>query len=370
MMNLIQSRYIRRVNREDLLKGAFQGALFDKVLGDKYSSAMRGIAEQLDKFSFFMTPQEYQEYQDSNGGVYADYGLALDRKKINEKVEVLEIYPGGSADNAGIRSGDHILELEGRDVLALSQDEVEAAFPSGHVGLILHLKLERPDGTIYAAQVPLKRIKFNNVYWGKIAPSVGYVQLAAFDSRLADNLKAALAQLRSAGMRQLVIDLRGNPGGFSNVVVSAASLFLRRGTTVTQFFNTEDNRKYVVPSEDGSFDSLPIVVIVDQNSASASEIFAAAMQDNRRAYIVGETTYGKGVGQDTFEFKDGSALHLTTAKWFTPNGRNIHGIGIKPDIQAQLPEAEKKTTFRRLYRQMAGLKTDGQIDSVIKAALH
>jgi len=296
----------------------------DDVGSDKvvYSS-IDGMLRTLDPHTNFLEPKEYADMQDRQKGSF--YGLGILVTKRNDQVTVITPIEGTPAARLGVRAGDIISEVEGVSTCELSLDEVVKRL-KGPKGTTVHIKILRTGIkepiplSIVRAAVPTNSI--TNVLM--IRPGVGYIRIKDFTSTTVRELDEAIDKLKADGMQKLVLDLRMNPGGLLDAAVGVADHFLDKGQMIvyTKGRTADAAQDYVAPGKHDKL-NVPIVVLVNRGSASASEIVAGAMQDHDRALIVGETSWGKGLVQSVYTLQYGAGLALTTSKYYTPSGRNI-----------------------------------------------
>ena len=290
-------------------------------------SAIQGMLSTLDPHSSFFTKADFDRLRQDHESRF--YGIGVSIVRHRDGVYVKSVVKGTPAERAGLRYGDRIVEVDGKDVRASSSDQVSKVV-RGARGEPVRVKVERAGSeaplyfTVVRDSVPLPSIRTAFM----LRPGTGYVALiGGFTSTTSEELEEALARLDEEGMRQLVLDLRNNPGGLLPQAVKVASQFLPRGQTVVSVRGRSEHRGETVTYKNTEFDSRqddPLVVLVNRNSASASEIVAGAIQDHGRGLLVGETSFGKGLVQHVFELKPwGCGLTLTTQKYFTPYGRSI-----------------------------------------------
>ncbi|MGB7767469.1 MAG: S41 family peptidase [Verrucomicrobiia bacterium] len=329
---------------------------------DLVYDALKGMIDSLDPHSEFMDPEEYQELQSDTEGMFGGLGLVVTMK--DDYVTVVTPMDGTPGFRAGILAGDRIVKINGRSAEKLSlQDVVEQL--RGDPGTQVTVTIQRPssgltrDFTLTRAVINLDMVKDTN---GKqefpLGPDkIGYIRIAQFGDNTSSELEGALKKLKAQGLKALILDLRDNPGGLLDEAVGVCSKFLPRGQLVV---STEgrDSSQNTVRRADGHGDELkgiPIVVLVNLGSASASEIVTGCLQDLHRAVVLGEKTFGKGSVQSIFPLDDGSALKLTTAKYYTPSHRVIQEHGITPDII--VPTTDEEEAALILKRSPGGLAT-------------
>ena len=303
------------------LRRDYVDALPDSLL---YRRAATGVIEQLhDPHSTFLDPRRLTRLDESTRGHYAGVGIQMDAR--DSGITVIGALPGTPAERAGILTGDRIVEILGRSTHGLTQEEALKAL-RGPAGSTVRIVVERPGVptrlpfTLTRAEIAVNPVQ-NALL---LREGIGYVDLTVFSERASADLARAIDSLRTAGARSLVLDLRGDPGGLLDQGVSVADLFLDAGQKIvtTRGRTAEENRTFA----DGAaqrFAEVPLVVLTDSGTASASEIVAGALQDHDRALLVGTVTYGKGSAQRVFRLDDG-AVKLTTALWYTPSGRSIN----------------------------------------------
>lgn len=298
-----------------------------------YDAIMEGLD---DPYSVYYTPQEFAELQEDTSGEYVGIGAVV-TQDADMVVSVVRPIPGSPAEEAGLQAEDIITEVDGTEVidqeLTLVVDMIR-----GTEGTQAHIRLYRPSIQDYIEVDVERRVVENvSVYSEMLDNNIGYIQVQQFYENTSDEFKAAIDALEAQGMQGLIIDMRDNPGGVLTTVVDMCDYLMDGGVIVT----TKDKNGKIISeytaSEEHSID-IPMVVLTNGNSASASEIFSGAMQDTGMAKLVGTTTYGKGIVQSVIPLDDGSAIKLTVAKYFTPNGNDIHEKGIEPDYEVELPD--------------------------------
>lgn len=307
-------------SREDLLAGAARGMV--DTLNDPYAK--------------YYTAEEYEAYLSSINGEYFGVGLLVGQPD-ETGAQVLEVYEGNPADKAGVQAGDIITAVDGVATANLSLEEIRSMLDA-QTGEPIELTLLR-GGESLTISVTGDTVNIKRVKGSLFNERTGYIKIDMFTGDCASEFDEALKTLKSRGMRSLVIDLRNNPGGSLDDVVKICDLLLSKGKTIVSVGEAggADNEIYTAT---GHGVGVPLAILVNEHSASASEILAGAIKDNEAGVIVGTQTYGKGVVQTTMRVeKSGGWLKLTTAAYFTPSGENIHGVGIAPDILSVLPES-------------------------------
>ncbi|HEY0142388.1 MAG TPA: S41 family peptidase [Thermoanaerobaculia bacterium] len=291
---------------------------------DKFVYAsIDGMLRVLDPHTSFLEPKEYADMQDRQKGTF--YGLGILVTKRNDQVTVITPLEGTPAARLGVRAGDVITEVEGESTEDLALDEVVKKL-KGPKGTTVHIKIQRVGMkepiplTITRAAIPTNSI--SNVLM--IRPGIGYVRIKDFTGTTVRELDDAIDKLKAQGMQKLVLDLRMNPGGLLDAAVGVSDHFLEKGQMIvyTKGRTPDSAQEYTAPGKHEKFE-MPVVVLVNRGSASASEIVAGAIQDHDRGLVVGETSWGKGLVQSVYTLNYGAGLALTTSKYFTPAGRNI-----------------------------------------------
>lgn len=322
-----------------------------------YKTVEKMLASLNEPFTRFLRPEQYRSLQVNTSGELTGVGLQIALNPKTGQLEVVAPIVGSPAEKAGIQSRDRILKINGIPTTQLTLDEA-AAKMRGPAGSKVTLLVER-DGEQQEVQVARDRIAVNPVVAQlQTSPSgaaIGYIRLVQFNANATTEVARAIAQLEKQGAEAYILDLRNNPGGLLQSGIEIARLWLDEGTIVYTV-----NRQGI----QGNFEAFgsaltrdPLVVLVDRGTASASEILAGALQDNGRAKIVGEKTFGKGLIQSLFELSDGSGMAVTVAKYETPNHRDIHKQGIVPDLSV---------TTERISRDQIATEADRQYIAAVE----
>ncbi len=346
--------------------------------------AATGLVRELnDAHSALLTADAYHRLEETTSGRYAGIGIEIDLR--DGEVTVIAPLAGTPADSAGIQTGDRLVAIDGRSTTGLSMEDVQLAL-RGAPGTTVRLSIVR--GELPAKVLALRRtnITFHPVQRALLMPEgIAYVELATFSESAASELWDAVDSLRRAGARSLILDLRENPGGLLEQGIEVADLFLDRGSVIASTRGrTPDADQEFTDQAAQRWPTLPMVVLVDSGSASASEIVAGALKDHERAVLVGSRTYGKGSAQSVFPVTGGQAVKLTTARWFTPDGRSIEGdstkAGIEPDVVVRpeplrtdtiVPRGESRLpaddpTLARALQLLQGVETLGDLRARVK----
>ncbi|MEO8607675.1 MAG: S41 family peptidase [Chloroflexota bacterium] len=300
-------------------------------------AAIRGMLATLnDHYTFFVDPPVAQSESDVLAGTYGGVGVQIKRNERGDLI--LYPYPDSPAIPAGVEVEDILLAINGTPIDSTVQADAVDQMLRGEVkeGSGVTLSIRKQDGKERTVFVPFAVINVPSVVWRKLEdnPDIGYVQILIFTSRTPDELKNALTELKD--VKALVLDLRNNSGGLLHESVSVASQFLDGGVVVYERNNQSEDP--LNAEAGGVATELPMVVLVNQGTASAAELVAGALRDRQRAILIGQTTYGKGTVQQIFRLSDDSSLHITAAEWLTPNHTHLDGTGLEPNI-AVTPDA-------------------------------
>ena len=327
-----------------LLMAKYDGDIDDTVL---LEGAMKGMASALgDPYTVYMNSEEYVDFVESNNNFY---GIGAQIGVRDEKVVIIAPIAGSPAERAGIRAGDVILRVDDYDVTDANSEEVVSRV-RGEEGVPVKLTVKRGQQTLQF-DVVREEIQSESVKGEILEGNIGYIQITTFsDEDVSIKFTEKLNELKESGMERLILDLRGNPGGYLDKCVEIASNFIPEGEMITYTIDKYDN-KQVSLSQGGEVIGMPLVVLVDRGSASASEVVTGALKDNNVATVVGTTTFGKGIVQQLVPFKESDgdigAIKVTTSKYYCPNGENIHGKGIEPDITVELSEEALSQEYSR-----------------------
>jgi carboxyl-terminal processing protease len=300
-------------------------------------AAIRGMLSALDDpFTTFIEPKEAAIRAEDDTGEYEGIGAYVDMDE-DGKLVIVEPFEGSPAEAAGLQAGDRVIAVDGVSIIGMSLHEA-ISLVRGPAGSEVILLVER-EGVAepFEATVTRERFELEIVDVEMLEDGIGYIRLREFGSKASEKMEAGLEELLAQNPRGIVFDLRYNPGGWLDQALKVADLFLDDGVILTQRW--KDGSEEVFRAHEGDIgEDVPLVVLVDRGSASASEIVAGALQDHGRAILIGENTFGKGAVQTVHTLSDGSQLIVTSAMWFTPNNQPIHGQGLTPDIEVLYPE--------------------------------
>ena len=314
---MIDQEYLGEVDNDEMAEGVYAGLVYG--LGDVYSR--------------YYTADEYAQETASTDGAYAGIGVSIQKNK-NGGVQIAECYEGGPWADAGLQTGDVITAINDTDVTDMELSDVVSLIRENKDKTIVLTVFRENEEKSREISVDVTDVELPSVFGEMLDKKTGYIQITQFTGVTPQQYKDMFTELKDKGMERLVIDLRDNPGGLLTSVCDILREILPEGLIVY----TED--KYGNREEetcDGKHQlDMPLAVLVNENSASASEIFAGAVQDHGVGTIVGTTTYGKGVVQELRQLSDGSAVKLTVSNYYTPNGNSINKVGIKPDVEVKL----------------------------------
>ena len=317
--NLIQNNYYQDVSQEQIEEGVLHGAVL--ALGDPYSA--------------YMNVEEKQSYNESLEGAYVGIGV-LNTFNSDWQAVIAQVYNNSPAQKAGLQKGDIFVAVDGQKINTMSSKDLSEVTGKirGEAGTSVEITIER-NGQEMSFTVQREEVHITYVTSRMLANNIGYIKIDEFSGSALEEYQQAVAQLQEQGMQAMILDLRDNPGGFVDYAVEIADELLPQATIISVRDKNGNEKQYTSDSKSMDF---PMAVLVNQNSASASEILTVALKENQRAAIIGEKTYGKGIIQSHFNLSWGGYLKLTTASYYSPNGNAIHEVGVMPDIEVFLPE--------------------------------
>jgi len=355
VLSYVESSYVEEVEPDKLVQGA-----------------IRGMLKTLDPHSSYMPPDAYREMQVETEGRFGGLGIEITMR--DDVLTVVSPIEGTPAFRAGIQPGDQIIKVDGESTKEMSLVDAVKKLrgPEGSsvtISIFRQSFSEPKDFTLSRALIQIKSVR-----WTKLQNEVGYVKLRSFHKTTEEELEQALQDLGEQHIKTLILDLRNNPGGLLDQAQAVSNVFLEGGQLIvyTKGRMPNQNMKFYSKS-DGFHVSYPMAVLINGGSASASEIVAGALQDLHRATLIGTQSFGKGSVQTIIPLSDGSGLRLTTAKYYTPGGGEIHGKGITPDIVVEKPqeaenqEGDQKTVRSRRNSELPGddLSDDPQLQKAV-----
>lgn len=339
--SVLDSKVVSKINELTAYMNLYYyDEMDDTALQDGlYQGLLEGLG---DKYSVYYNAEDYQALQVSTTGQYYGIGAGLSQDKDTMVVTVNKVYEGTPSETAGLLKDDVIISVDDTDATSMEVSELVKLI-RGEKGTTVHLEVYRPSTNEYLSfDVERQDITLPSVSHKMLDNNIGYVHIDSFETETATQFEDAISDLQNQGMSALIIDVRYNPGGMVTSVVKILDDILPEGTVVY----TEDkngNRQDYTSSGDTYLD-YPMAVLINGDSASAAEILAGAIKDYNYGTLIGTTTFGKGIVQTIFPLEDGDAVKLTTAKYFTPNGNYIHGVGIEPDIELEYEYLDKEAT--------------------------
>ena len=316
LQNLIDDNFLFKYDQDKLLDGIYKGML-------------QGLE---DPYTVYYNPEEYKKLLEETQGQFAGIGIYIDGS--GPLITVVSPIEGSPADKAGILAGDQIVAVDGVNYKGDQMDQA-VSHMKGKVGTKVKLTIRRKvDGKYKLIDMEIERanIKIDTISSKLLDDGIGYIKIIQFDSPTADDFEKAYEDLKTKGAKKLIIDLRNNPGGLLDVVAKIADKFISDGVIVYQ---VDKNGKETTIDAKKEAENIPVVILTNKGSASASEILAGSMQDNKKATVVGSQTFGKGIVQRIFPLGLGDkapAVKMTVSEYFTSSKKKIHGVGIKPDI--------------------------------------
>ncbi|MDO5388416.1 MAG: S41 family peptidase [Clostridia bacterium] len=322
--NLMKDNYVDDIDENEIYEGLYTGM----------------VALATDKYSRYISAEDFESYKISTSGNYAGIGAKTSIDPDDYSIYIVSTYENSPAAKAGLKAGDKILKVDGTVV---NYDNYSDAIDKirGEEGTEITLTIKRGTET-FDAKVTRGHVDVPTVGGTVLDNNIGYIKIEGFESVTYDQYKEVYEDLRDQGITSLIIDLRNNPGGLLDIVSEIADDIIPEG--IITYTEDKNGKKEYIRSSQGELD-IPLAVLVNENSASASELLTAAIKDTGKGIIIGKNTYGKGVVQTTLPLNDGSAVKLTTSKYYTPNGVCIDGKGIAPDIEVDNPTDYEYTTL-------------------------
>jgi carboxyl-terminal processing protease len=341
--NILKNDYYKPVDENIMLEGAISG-----------------LADSLeDPYTVYFDTDQMKSFMEKSEGSYVGIGVTVN---VDEKglLTVIEASEDSPAKHAGMMQGDKIVKVDDVDVTTLSDENMIISMIKGKENTKVKITVYRPNEDKYIQmEITRRRIKMSNIRSEILDGEIGYIKLVMFDSQIAKYFKNDLNKLMNQGIKGLIIDLRDNPGGSYEQVVEIADSLLPEGTIV---YTEDRNGKKEVKNSGKSYIDTPLAILTNGNSASASEILAGAVKDYGRGTLVGTNTFGKGLVQELKLLEDNSGIKVTIARYFTPSGFCIHGTGISPDIEINVPD-----DYRNLPASQIPKSKDVQLKAAIDA---
>lgn len=359
------------ISEMDSLKGLLdKNFLFDYKDEDFYNGALKGMFANLgDPYTSYYPKDEFSKLMENLDGRYKGIGVTVSPSKEG-LIKVVQVFENSPAKEAGMKSGDFIKSVEG-NVFDATQLDKAVALIRGEPGTkvkieVLRVSDDKPKGELIPMLVERRDVTVDTVYTKTLNISgkkIGYLRLSAFDDITWDDFKEKYSKLKNSDIEGMVLDLRNNPGGALDVCLDIADTFLDEGVIVT----TEDkNGNVITEKSDSNKDDIPMTVLINENSASASEILAGAFKDRGRAKIVGTKSFGKGIVQKLFPLENGAGAKITISEYKTPNGNKINKIGVKPDIEVENKNQELDLNNNNFKKDQQFLKALAELLKEIK----
>lgn len=348
--NTIDEYYLNGIDNDKMKDGIYKGMV--DSLGDPYT--------------VYYNSEEYKQFTSSSSGTYSGIGVAVSQNVTTGAITIVKTFKKGSGEKEGMKPGDVIYKVEGKKIEGLELSKVVSMI-KGEEGTFVKVTVLR-DGKEIEFNLERKKLEVDTVNYrmeDRSGKKIGYISVSEFDEVTASQFKSAISELSKEGMEGLVIDLRDNPGGLLDVTCEMLDRMIKKGLlvyTVDKYGKRVDEDA----TDSDSFDK-PVAILVNGNSASASEVFSGAMKDYKAATLVGTKTFGKGIVQSIVPFGDGTAMKVTVSKYYTPNGVNIHGTGIEPDVVVELSkDATKNGKYDRKYDNQLDKAIDVVVDKLKK----
>jgi len=315
LYNLIDRVYLEDIDEDTMMEGIYEGLL--DAVGDPYTE--------------YYTKEEFDKFKEEMSGEYYGIGVMVSQDLRTNIITVTNVFEGAPSYEAGMQVGDIIYKVSGTDITSMSVSEVVSMI-KGAKGSKVEIVVVR-DGEEKTFSVERRPVAIPSIESKMLEGNIGYIQIVQFEDNTDEQYVEAFNKLVDQGMKALVVDVRDNPGGSLDTVVNILDTVLPKGLivyTIDKNGNKEEHK-----GKDNNEINIPLVVLTNGNSASASEIFAAAIQDYEKGTIIGTTTYGKGIVQRLIPFSDGTAIKITISTYYSPKGNNIHGEGVTPDIELE-----------------------------------
>ncbi len=331
---------------KELVEQYYTGELDEEYVQE--CLAMGYVMGLKDRYADYITPDNAEESMNSLYGLNTGMGVQVSAHPDNKSIFVLDVHKDSPADKAEFKSRDEIIRLDGQSVAEMGYSEALAYIKSIPLGNKLKVTLLR-DGRELEKEVELTQFVAQSVFY-KLVDGIGYIQITGFNDMTVDQFVNAIEDLKKSNAKGLIFDLRGNGGGTLQSVYHMVDYLIPKGLAIeVKYKNSEYNQTYL--SDENEVD-LPMVVLTDESTASASELFTQSLKDYNKAVSIGRNTFGKGVVQRTFSLSDGSLVRFTVAKYYTANGTCLDGVGVKPDFEIKWTEEELN------YRLVNGLEKD------------
>ncbi len=326
---------------EDLVDSYYMGDKEEKTLQEGlYKGYIDGLG---DPYSVYYDEEETKDMQETTSGEYSGIGAVLSQNRDTGLITILQVYPDSPAEKAGIQDNDILYKVSGEDVTGTDLSTVVSHI-KGEAGTEVEITVLRGEDSQEITVTAVRdKIEAVTVTWEMKEDKIGYIRVTEFDSVTTEQYQSAIGELEQQGMTGLIVDLRSNPGGNLDTVVDMLDVMLPEGTVVSM--EDKSGKETVYDSDEEHQFNKPLAVLINGYSASASEIYAGAIQDFDAGEIVGTQSYGKGVVQSIFDLQDGTSVKLTIAEYFLPSGRSINGEGVTPDVEIEYEPDEQNPEY-------------------------
>lgn len=325
-------------SKSSIIKQYIDKYFMEDVDNDILTEGMyKGMLESLnDPYSVYYTKDEVESLKQSSEGEYVGLGISVTQNNETKVITVTKVYDDSPAKDAGIESGDTIYSINDNVLTDETLDELLVDI-KGEEGKEVKMQLKRGEETI-DADMKLREVLIDVVSYEMLEDNIGYIIIDQFTGTSTEQVEEAINDLKSQGMERIIVDLRDNPGGQLECIQAILNYFLPKDKLLLYSETKDGEQEKYYTENDGLITDMPLCVLVNENSASASEVFAGVVKCYDRGKLVGTKTFGKGIMQSTFGLSDGTAIKLTIGKYYLPDDSNIHGIGIEPDYEVKLPE--------------------------------
>lgn len=343
--------------RQELLQHSYENSK------EAYLSIRSALKDLGDPYTRFLPPEEFTQLTDETSGEMSGIGVKISIEPIRKDLYIVDAIKNSPAAKAGIKAGDRLVRINGKPTALMSMEDAYKEI-QGENGSTINLEVARADKGIFSLTLTRAKIELPNVTYTlkkEDQLKVGYIKLDEFSSHAGQQMKEAIKDLSKQKVTAFVLDLRGNPGGLLFASVDIARLWMNQGGIVSTVDRIGGDKKFTANGT--SITDLPLIVLVNEGSASASEILTGALKENKRAIVVGTTTYGKGTVQSVHTLSDGSGLAVTVARYYPPSGTDINHKGIAPDISVSLTNEQKSAMQND--PNLVGTKADPQYEKAI-----
>lgn len=336
---ILNSSALKGSSKSSLIKEYIDKYFMEDVDSDELVEGMyKGMLESLqDPYSVYYTKEECEALNESSTGKYVGLGISVSQDKETKVITITKVYDNSPAAKAGLEVGDNIYSVNDEVIASKSLDEIMTDL-KGDEGKEVRMGVKRND-EIINVDMTLQVVDIDVVSYEMLENHIGYIIIDQFEGTSREQVEEAINDLLSQGMEKIIVDVRSNPGGQLECIQGILNYFLPKGKLLLYSETKEGKQERYYTENDGIIPDMPMCVLVNENSASAAEVFAGVVKCYGRGKLVGTTTFGKGIMQSIFALEDGTAIKLTIGKYYLPDDSNIHGIGIEPDYKVEVPES-------------------------------